>query len=73
MKKSLLLLVSAFFSVCSFASEESSEIKAQAEEQQYVQLQILHSLEQEHIVEVYLESKLDGVVDFNLFKEDYNE
>ncbi len=72
MKKSLLLLIWAFFSVCSFASEESSESKEQLEEKQHLQLQILHSLEQEHIVEVYLEAKLEGVVDFHLFKEAYN-
>ncbi len=71
MKKSLLLLIWSFYSICSFASEDISESKEQLEEKQYVQLQILHSLEQEHIVETYLEAKLEGVVDFHLFKEAY--
>ncbi len=72
MKKSLLLLSCAFFSAFSFASGIASDVKDQAEEERYVQLQILHSLAQEHVVEAYLEAKLEGVIDFSLFNEAYH-
>ncbi len=72
MKKSFLFLIWSFLPIFTFASEVSSESKKQIEEEQYVQLQILHSLEQEHIVEAYLEAKLEGVIDFNLFNEAYH-
>ncbi|CAE6942057.1 murein L,D-transpeptidase catalytic domain family protein [Vibrio sp. B1FLJ16] len=72
MKKSLLLLIWTFFSVFTFASETSSDVKNQVEEDKYIQLQILHSLSQEHVVEAYLEAKLEGVIDFKLFNEAYH-
>ncbi len=72
MKKLLLFLIWSFFPIFTFASETGSESKEQIEEEQYVQLQILHSLEQEHIVEAYLEAKLEGVIDFKLFKDAYH-
>ncbi len=71
MKKSLLLLVWTFFSIFSYASEMSTDVEKQVEEEQYTQLQILHSLAQEHVVEAYLEAKLEGVIDFKLFNEAY--
>ncbi len=72
MKKLLLLLVWTFFSALSFASEKDSDSKKQIEEDRYVQLQVLHSLAQEHILKTYHEANLDGIIDFKLFNEAYH-